>query len=116
MGILQASILEWVAMPSSQGSSQPGDRTQVPHIAGRFFTVWGTREAQSLGALASNEETPAMLLNILQCTGQPPLQKIIQPKMPTALNLRNSVLESSFCPFQFILYDFKQFLHWILSD
>ena len=27
--ILQARILEWVAMPSSRGSSQPRDRTQV---------------------------------------------------------------------------------------
>ena len=29
MGILQARILEWVVMPSSRGSSQPRDRTQV---------------------------------------------------------------------------------------
>ena len=33
-GILQATILEWVAMPSSKGSSQPRDRTQVSSIAG----------------------------------------------------------------------------------
>ena len=44
-GILQARILEWVAMPSSRGSSQPTDWTQVSCIAGRFFTVWATREA-----------------------------------------------------------------------
>ena len=44
-GILQARILERVAMPSSRGSSQPQDRTQVSHIAGRFFNVWATREA-----------------------------------------------------------------------
>ena len=37
--ILQARILEWVAMPFSRGSSRPRDRTQVSHIAGRFFTV-----------------------------------------------------------------------------
>ena len=37
-GILHARILEWVAMPSSRGSSQPRDRTQVSLIAGRFFT------------------------------------------------------------------------------
>ena len=48
MGILQARILEWVAMPSSRGSSQPGDWTQVSHIAGGFLTVWATREAQKL--------------------------------------------------------------------
>ena len=45
-GILQARILEWVAFPFSRGSSQPSDRTQVSHIAGRFFTSWATREAQ----------------------------------------------------------------------
>ena len=38
-GILQARILEWVAIPFSRGSSQPRDRTQVSHIAGGFFTV-----------------------------------------------------------------------------
>ena len=37
-GILQARILEWVVVPISKGSSQPRDRTQVSHIAGRFFT------------------------------------------------------------------------------
>ena len=37
-GILQARILKWVAFPFSRGSSQPRDRTQVSHIAGRFFT------------------------------------------------------------------------------
>ena len=37
-GILQARILEWLAIPFSRGSSQPRDRTQVSHIAGGFFT------------------------------------------------------------------------------
>ena len=45
-GILQARILEWVAVPFSRRSSQPRDRTQVSHTAGRFFTSWATREAQ----------------------------------------------------------------------
>ena len=45
-GILQARILEWVAFPFPRGSSQPRDRTQVSHIAGRFFTSWTTREDQ----------------------------------------------------------------------
>ena len=44
MTILQANILVWVAMPSSRGSSQPRDRTQVSQIAGRFFTSWATQE------------------------------------------------------------------------
>ena len=44
-GILQARILEWVAISYSRGSSRPKDRTQVSCVAGRFFTVWATREA-----------------------------------------------------------------------
>ena len=48
MGILQARILEWVAMPSSRGSSQPRDCTQASHIAGGFFTSLATREALTL--------------------------------------------------------------------
>ena len=37
-GILQARILEWVAIFFSRGSSQPRNRTQVSCIAGGFFT------------------------------------------------------------------------------
>ena len=37
-----------VAMPSSRGSSQPRDWSQVSYIAGRFFTVWATRETHTL--------------------------------------------------------------------
>ena len=43
-GILQARLLEWVVMPSSRWYSQPRDQTQVSHIAGWFFTIWGTRK------------------------------------------------------------------------
>ena len=41
--ILQARILEWVAISFSRGSSQPRDWTQISCIAGRFFTIWPTR-------------------------------------------------------------------------
>ena len=51
MGILQERILEWIAMPSSRGSSQPRDRTLVSHIAGRFFTVWATTLNTGVGSL-----------------------------------------------------------------
>ena len=44
-GILQARILEWVAIFSSRGSSQPRGQIQFSCIAGRFFTMWATREA-----------------------------------------------------------------------
>ena len=39
---------EWIVLSFSSGSSQPRDRTQVSHIAGGFFTVWATREAQAI--------------------------------------------------------------------
>ena len=50
-GLLQARILEWVAMSSSRASSQPRDRTQVSCIAGGFFTIWPTREAHTVLSL-----------------------------------------------------------------
>ena len=43
--ILQARILEWVAISFSRGSSQPRYWTQISCIAGRFLTIWATREA-----------------------------------------------------------------------
>ena len=43
-GILQARMLEWVAIPFSRGSSWLRDRTLVSCIAGRFFIAWATRE------------------------------------------------------------------------
>ena len=45
--ILQARILEWIAISFSRGSSRSRNWTQVPCIVGRFFTIWATREAQS---------------------------------------------------------------------
>ena len=50
-GILQARILEWIAISFSRGSSWPRDRTQVSRIGGRRFNLWATREAlvQSMG-------------------------------------------------------------------
>ena len=44
-GILQARVLEWVAISFSRRSSQPRDGTRVSHIAGRRFTIWATRES-----------------------------------------------------------------------
>ena len=55
MGILQAKILEWVAMPSSSESSPPRDQTHVSCIAGRFFTIWTTMEASDVICSVSNQ-------------------------------------------------------------
>ena len=46
-GIFQARIQEWVAIPFSKGSSWPRDQTQVSCTAGRFFTIWATRETSN---------------------------------------------------------------------
>ena len=47
-GILQTRILEWVAIPSSRGPSQPRDPIGLksPALAGGFFTTSTTWEAQ----------------------------------------------------------------------
>ena len=55
-GILQARILEWVAIPISRGSFQPWNRSWVSHIAGRFFSVWATREAQKYACLVAGRQ------------------------------------------------------------
>ena len=44
-GISQARKLEWVVILFSRESSRPTDGTWVSCIAGRFFTIWTTREA-----------------------------------------------------------------------
>ena len=41
-GILQAGILEWVAISFSRVSSQSRNQTLVSYIANRFFTEWAT--------------------------------------------------------------------------
>ena len=46
LGILQARILECVAIPFSRGSSWPRDWIFVSHITGGFFTIRAIREAQ----------------------------------------------------------------------
>ena len=72
MQILQARILEWVTMPSSRGSSQPRDQTQVSHIAGGFLTILATREAQ-------------IHLNVVKCQHRALTTLIYNLFLPTTL-------------------------------
>ena len=44
-GILQAGILDLVAIPIFRGSSPSRDRIQISSIVGRFFTIWVTGQA-----------------------------------------------------------------------
>ena len=43
--IFQARILNWVASPFCRESTWPRDQTQVSCIAGKFFTIWASRDA-----------------------------------------------------------------------
>ena len=58
--ILQARILEWVAFPSSRGSSQSRDQTQVSCIAGGFLTV-----SHHLGSEEKEERNQRQLVYFL---------------------------------------------------
>ena len=78
-GVLQSRTLEWVAISSSRGSSQPRDRTQVSYIAGRLFTTWAIREAQKsskmLFCVSLDGETgsyPKAALDFLPGLASPP--------------------------------------------
>ena len=46
-GILQARILEWVAISYSRGSSWPRNQTWVSCISGRFFTIWAESQLRN---------------------------------------------------------------------
>ena len=46
--IIQARILEWVALRFSRASCQHRDRTQVSRIADGLFTSWATRDLLEL--------------------------------------------------------------------
>ena len=48
---------EWVARSFSRGSSGPRGWTQISHIAGRFFTIWATKEAPSAEHVISKSKS-----------------------------------------------------------
>ena len=55
--ILQARILEWVAMPSSRGSSPPRDLTQVSYVSCIAKHIRATLEVQKV--LSDDNKYPA---------------------------------------------------------
>ena len=86
-GILQARILEWVAMASSRGSSQPRDWTQVSSYllhCKQILYHWASREAQRW-----------CIYTILR---RPPLMQ--------------SDLESVCCPYHLLIQVVTEILHW----
>ena len=72
-GILQARILEWVAISFSRVSSPPRDWTQVSCIASRLFTTWDLGEAQEqqtheLQSIGSQSQTQLKSLSMYSIT------------------------------------------------
>ena len=67
-GILQARILEWVAIPFSRGSFRPRNWTRVSHIAGRFCTIWATREDDDKRSCCSVAQLCPTLCSSMDCS------------------------------------------------
>ena len=63
--ILQARILEWVAISFSRGSSQTRNQTWASCIAGRFFTNWTTRDAHLYTVPVGNQTKDKSLKRVL---------------------------------------------------
>ena len=72
-GILQARILEWVAMPSSRGSSQPRDQTHISCVCciGRQV-LYHQRHLESPGAELRfpPKEVPSVYKSFSECLGK----------------------------------------------
>jgi len=66
-GILQARILEWAAISSSRGSSQPGDKPVSSVLAGGFFTTEpsGKPLILRMDGEKSNKELPTLLTSLV---------------------------------------------------
>ena len=67
--ILQARIQEWGAVPFSRGSSRPRNWTWVSCIAGRFFTIWATREATYSLVIFSTCMVGSLIPSLIFCFG-----------------------------------------------
>ena len=79
-GILQARVLEWVAVSFSKGSSRPRDQTWASRIVGRCFNLWATKEAHyflcmqvysylKLQHLMYKNEIPLLKVQVLEKLG-----------------------------------------------
>ena len=60
-GILQARILEWVAISISRDSSQPTDQTHVSCIVRQILYHWATREAPLWAEYQYVKYTPSLI-------------------------------------------------------
>ena len=68
-GIIQARVLEWVAVSFSRRSSQSRDRTWVSRVAGRRFTIWATKYCQTLfRSVCTNSDLPLGMHESSMCS------------------------------------------------
>ena len=67
-GILQARILEWEAIPFSRRSSQSREWMQVSCTAGRFYTIWATREVGTFYVLCLVAQSCQTLCYPMDCS------------------------------------------------
>ena len=70
-GILQARILEWVAIPLFQRLSQPRDQTQVSLTGGPFFTIWASTWLTPLATNSHRSVSSVQLLSHVQLFATP---------------------------------------------
>ena len=56
----EKTILRWISIPFSRGSSPPRDRTWASCTAGKFFTVWATKEVHEYAAALSYSRKDTM--------------------------------------------------------
>ena len=118
-GILQARTLQWVAMPSSRRSSRPKDQTQVSCIAGGFFPVWATREAQHtlklpFKGLRRNwrqsfrnqwqTESHCKMLSILQCLGRHSVASEPPLRMKIGTETNRAFKVTPLCPWSWLCH------------
>ena len=90
-GILQARILEWVVVPSSRGSSQPRDGTQVFCIGKWILYHWATWEAYGsqrfpLTLPRSFKIVPSLNSQLSPGCAMPSLSSHLFPTIPSYYN------------------------------
>ena len=89
-GILQARVLEWVAISFSRGSSRPRDWTQVSCIAGRRFNLWATRKVLYTIHFHTHKKITCFINTVLQIFS-------LVSKKPLKLSLKVSFCKVSWC-------------------
>ena len=117
MGILQARMLEWVAMPSSRGSSWPRDRTHVSYISstgGGFYITSSTWKANIVLSFSVSRFDPCQLQLVYLTMEHHPVRNLQHETSQTTFDefsqsqhLLHTLLWSIFV-FQFCFY-----LSWI---